>query len=650
MRKAVRNDSIVLVVVTLLVALCSGQTARPSGANPQNEAKAPPAAANASLPSPEEDRTGLEGLVTDTSGAVVVGAVVTVRNAASVSKTAVTNGEGKFQFPGLSAGKYDISVTAEGFKEFKNEGVGVTPGVVTSFDIQLNVAAASTQVNVEAQRAAQVETENAEVSGRISQEQIITLGLNGRNFSALIALAPGVSNQTGQDEAKVGVVGSAKYSVNGGRTEYNTFDVDGNDVLNTDIAASHGHSTLLVYPSLDAIQEMKVLTSNYGARYGRTASGTVLVVTKSGGAEFHGVGYEFLRNEVFNARNFFDPPGGAPLYRRNDFGFTLGGPLFIPHVLKKRADTNFFISEEVRKERSPFEFNQAVPTDAERGYNLLTQSYAPLADFGDVCPATGLNAYASFSQEKYPDCPGKGTSISRQTFNNNQFSIDPLAAVILQDGLIPRANATTGCNSSISSCYVTTVSPPTSYREDLLKIDHNFSSYTRLTLSGVHDHWLTTTSVPQWENQPNSFPTVLNTFLGPGVAVQGHLISVISPTFLNDYSLGVTGQRVKLFDIPGDGVSLSRASFDAEQYPMGNLFYNGFGENFPGLSSLETMRPTAARGSPWTLPLCRGITRAAPYPHATISVRLWAAIPWSLGFSTWRPSATSQCCQRGQQR
>ncbi len=108
--------------------------------------------------------------------------------------------------------------------------------------------------------------------------------LNGRNFSQLITMAPGVSNQTNQDEAKVGVAGSAKFSVNGGRVEYNTFEVDGSDVLNTSINASRGQGEpLMVYPSIDAIQEMKVLTGDYSALYGKSASGSVLVTTKSGG-------------------------------------------------------------------------------------------------------------------------------------------------------------------------------------------------------------------------------------------------------------------------------------------------------------------------------------------------------------------------------
>jgi hypothetical protein len=581
MRKLVRSISIVFVLLAVLAPVYPAQTATPSGPNTPQDAKAAPAGGNTSLASPQKEKTGLEGTVTDTSGAVVVGATVIVRSAAGETKTTVTGGDGTFRIAGLTPGKYDVSVTMEGFTEFKRAGVDVAAGAMTPLDVQLQLATAATQVNVQAQRAEQIETENAEVSGTITRQEITMLGLNGRNFSTLIALAPGVSNQTGQDEAKVGVVGSAKYSVNGGRTEYNTFDVDGNDVLNPDIAASHGHATLLVYPSLDAIQEMKVLTSNYGALYGRTASGTVLVVTKSGGASYHGVAYEFLRNEVFNARNFFDPPGGAPLYRRNDFGFTVGGPLYIPHVFKQRAETTFFLSEEYRAERSPFEFNQAVPTDAMRGYNLLTQSYAPLADFSQVCPA--VSSFVTFSQAKYPDCPGQGQATVRQTFLGNQIPIDPVAAAILQSGLIPRANSTTGCNSTVESCYVTTVSPPTSYREDLLKIDHNVTSNTKLTLSGVHDHWTTTTSVPQWENQPNSFPTVENSFLGPGAAAQVHLTSVISPTFLNDYSFGVTWQRIFLDDIPGAGVSLSRAGMDSAQFPMGYLFDNGFGGKIPGI-------------------------------------------------------------------
>jgi hypothetical protein len=170
---------------------------------------------------------------------------------------------------------------------------------------------------------------------------VVEIGFNGRNFTQLIALAPGVSNQTGQDEAKVGVVGSVKYSVNGGRVEYNTFDVDGSDLLNVGINGSN--STLIVYPSLDAIQEVKVLTSNYGAMYGRTASGTVMVATKTGTQDFHGDGYYFGRNEALNARNFFDETQGAPLYRRSDVGGHDRGPAVYPQPLQHQEGQDVFL-------------------------------------------------------------------------------------------------------------------------------------------------------------------------------------------------------------------------------------------------------------------------------------------------------------------
>src|SRR5215813_7189675 len=187
----------------------------------------------------------------------------------------------------------------------------------------------------------------------------------------------------------------------------------------------------MVYPSLDAIQEVKVLTSNYGAQFGRTASGTVQVTTKSGSEKLHGNVYDFVRNEVFNSRNYFDfvgflPPsaahpqglklgGKAPLYRRQDFGGTIGGPLKIPKIYEpSHPKTFFFFSEEFRLEKSPTDYNQAVPGLRERGLVLTQQgiqknlqvnpvdgSVFQDFDFSDVCP---LNA-GTFARSQFPDCP-----------------------------------------------------------------------------------------------------------------------------------------------------------------------------------------------------------------------------------------------------
>ncbi len=207
----------------------------------------------------------------------------------------------------------------------------------------------------------QVQTETAELSGVVTNKQIDQLVLNGRNFTQLITLIPGVSNQTGQDEGTVGVYGSVAFSVNGGRTEYNNWELDGGDNMDN---GSNG--TLNTYPNVDAIAEVKVLTSNYGAQFGRNGSATVETITKSGSHDFHGDVFEFLRNEDFNARNFF--ADSRPIYRKNDYGFTIGGPVVIPHFYNtSRQKTFFFFSEDWRKELVPGQvFNQQVPSAAER--------------------------------------------------------------------------------------------------------------------------------------------------------------------------------------------------------------------------------------------------------------------------------------------
>ena len=132
-----------------------------------------------------------------------------------------------------------------------------------------------------------------------------------------------------------GVDGSVLYSMNGGRTEYNNWEVDGSNLMDN---GSNG--TLNIYPNVDAIAETEVLTSNYGAQYGRNASGTVLSQTKSGTEHFHGDVFEFLRNEDFNARNYFDTT--RPTYKKHDYGFTVGGPVFIPKLYKPAHNKTFF--------------------------------------------------------------------------------------------------------------------------------------------------------------------------------------------------------------------------------------------------------------------------------------------------------------------
>jgi hypothetical protein len=581
----------------------------------------------------------VSGSVSDQTGAVVVGATVKLSGSGVEPLVAVTDSKGAYRIKGVPAGTYSLSVTAPNFKPFQTESIQVAAGADIPLDAPLEPAAAKTEeVNVEASNAAQVETLDASLSGTITQKEVSTLGLNGRNFTQLITLTPGVSNQTGQDEAKVGVNGSVKYSVNGGRVEYNSFEVDGSDVLNAGLSGAE--STLVVYPSLDAIQEVKVLTSNYGAQYGRTASGTVEVTTKSGGAQWHGNAYEFIRNEAFNARNYFDQPGRTPFYRRNDFGVTIGGPLTIPGHYNVNKDKTFvFFSEEVRIEKSPSElepnFNHAVPTLGERQGN-----------FSDVCPSPNdpqdLRKLISLGQPgaylfpiaTFPDCPGRPNGSSVQGYRRLFASVDPIsntivynnlahdpnalttgldpnAVAILNQNLVPLPNSATGCSSSlvgqvdhttgqvIAPCYVATVSLPTHWHEELFRIDHNFNPKFLATFRFIHDSWDTVTPTPNWGAVRNSFPTVQNDFVGPGIDMLFRLTQRINPTLINETVFSFTNAHITLKDKNGTGGAnfqrpdglgdptkvgqCTTSLTSVAQCPMGYFFNNGFGGKVPGV-------------------------------------------------------------------
>jgi Carboxypeptidase regulatory-like domain/TonB-dependent Receptor Plug Domain len=534
------------------------------------------------------------GNVTDQSGAVLVGAEVKITASSSEAKSSISDDKGNYCFKDLKPGTYKLTVTMKGFKLFEAAGVTLTASQSVPLDALLEPAGETTEVQVTGQTAGQVETEKAEVSGTITETEVKTLQLNGRNFTQLIALTPGVSNQTGQDEAKVGVTGSVKYSVNGGRVEYNTFEVDGSDVLNAGLNGAE--STLVVYPSLDAIQEVKVLTSNYGAMYGRTASGTVLVTTKSGGDNWHGDAYEFLRNEAFNARNYFDQTTKAPFYRRNDFGVTIGGPI------RKNKDY-IFGSEEFRIEKSPTDqqpdFNRGVPSLAER-----------YGDFSDVCPLVN-GGTSLFSRTQYPDCPSSGpSSVAGYVagFPNNNIGqgdylaqLDPNAVALLSTNLIPLPNSSSGCNSTIGSCYNAVISEPTHWREELVRFDHYFTQNIRSSLRFIHDAWDTVVPIPQWQNLPsntvNSFPTVQNKFVGPGISAVATVSQTITPTLLNQITASFTNSHITLTNVNGPGgANYERPAALGEPggtcqvllhgaltCPMGTIFDNGFGGKAPGV-------------------------------------------------------------------
>ena len=566
----------------------------------------------------QSPKAQISGQVTDPQGLAIPGITVEIVNMETQAKQeAKSDSSGYYTVPSLAAGRYHIGVQAEGFTPFSADDLILAENQSLVFDIKLTVSQEKSTVTVEGGGAGQIETTNSEVAGSLNETEVKTLGLNGRIAFQLIALVPGVSNQTGQDEGKTGVAGSAKYSVNGGRVEYNIFQVDGTDVLNNAINAARGANTFVVNPSVDAIGEMKVLTSNYGAMYGKTASGIVLITTKSGTPQFHGNAYEFIRNEAFNARNFFDAPGKAPLYRRNDFGFTLGGPVYIPGKYNtNKQKTFFFLSQEFRYEKTPVDYNQAVPSMAERAGN-----------FSDACPADKSFLITTLTKPQYPDCPvvafnaSNGGTYARSRYNGDlssanatdQVPIDPIAQSLLSTNLLPQPNSASGCNSTISSptnpaCYVASVSPSTNWNETLFRIDQNFSTTQILSVRFIHDSWSTNSLTPQWGLVENSFPSVQNHINGPGLSVIANYTTVLPRGFANQISFGYVEADITLTQLAQPGVNLARpallgtacptdssGNLNCQAYtssttpligpvgPLGAFFNNGFGSKIPGL-------------------------------------------------------------------
>jgi hypothetical protein len=523
---------------------------------------------SATLAFSQSDKGQISGQVTDPQGLAVPTIKLQLVNLDNSNVIDVASDEtGHYTFAHLPAGRYKVAFETEGFNPFTSEEITLLADQAVVYDVKLVVLQGKQSVTVQGGGAGQIETSNAEVSGTLNETEVKTLALNGRIAYQLIALVPGVSNQTGQDEGKTGVAGSAKYSVNGGRVEYNIFEVDGTDVLNNGINAARGANTFIVNPSVDAIGEMKVLTSNYGAMYGKTASGIVLLTTKSGTSDFHGDGYEFIRNEMFNARNFFDQPGKAPLYRRNDFGFTFGGPIFIPGKYNtSKQKTFFFFSQEFRFEKTPVAYNQAVPSNAERS-----------GDFSDICPPDKTAGLPAQDKPLYPDCPVMAYDSAQGAYRRSgyngttsgvatdQIPIDPTSQALLNTGLLPAPNAVSGCNSPVSlpsnpACYVVSVSPSTTWKESLFRIDQNLSPTEILSFRFIHDSWDTTVLTPQWGLVENSFPTVQNHINGPGLSMIASLVSVLPKGFSNHLSFGYVVAHINLAQKGGQGVDLTRPS------------------------------------------------------------------------------------------
>src|ERR1700676_2423936 len=517
-----------------------------------------------------QDTGVITGTVRDNTGAVIQGADVKITGTAGgIERATTTNSDGDYLAPGLPGGTYNLTISAKGFKTFKGNGVILRVGQKARVDATLAVGNIATEIIVQGEQLNQVETQSSELAGTVTGRQITQLQLNGRNYTQLLALTPGATNQSGQDEPGTGLA-TVAYSVNGGRTEYNNWEVDGGNNMD-----DGSNTTLFTYPSLDAIAEVRVLSSSYGAQYGRNSSGTVEVETKSGTRSFHGDLYEFVRNDAFNARNYFS--SNVPAYKKNDFGYTIGGPVTIPGLYNQdRTKTFFFFSEEWRRDRVPGQvFNAVVPSCVERGLQPgtggvgCTGSQAALGDFSELCPGTTPPAPPGPG----PDCPinpANGNPFGNPSYGGSGppsnpvlVPIDPNAVPLLAMFPFP----TLQDPSSGLWFYNAAFPSPTNWRQELFRIDHNVNSKLHASVRYIHDSWNSVSPIPLWTNG-GSYPTIQNAYGQPGTSLVAHLTATIPPTLLNEFVASYSANHITFQNI---GAGKRPAGYNL------GIFQNGFG-------------------------------------------------------------------------
>jgi Carboxypeptidase regulatory-like domain/TonB-dependent Receptor Plug Domain len=386
------------------------------------------------------------GRVTDSSGAALPGAAVTATSEQTgLAHTASTSAEGAYVFASLPAGVYTLRVELSGFKPAQRINVVLDAASRRAADFQLEVGNLTETVSVTAVTS-QVETQSGDVGRVITGEQVNNIALNGRNYAQLLQLLPGAVIQS-TDAFTIGLSATGQ-AINGIRSPSTYFLVDGADNMDN---GANGNT--ITNPSLDTISEVKVLTASYNAEFGGRSGALINVVTKGGTRELRGSGYEFFRDERFDARSFFDRGEPAPL-DFNNAGYTIGGPITFPGFNTDRSRLFFFFGQDWKKNHQGLTNVSTVPTLAERNGDFRASSLPAPRD-----PLTG---------QPFPD-----RIVPAARFSTNGRAV--LAAYPEPNFGGPGGNySVTGTNQTDS-------------REEVLRIDHVLSSRTQASYRYSHN-------------------------------------------------------------------------------------------------------------------------------------------------------------------
>ena len=494
-----------------------------------------------SLPLSAQKFTGtITGVVTDPSGAVVAGAEVTITNPSTGAvRTVKTSDHGDYAFPELPATTYDLRVTAPNFKEHVTKAIELNVSSTTTVNVTMALGGATEQVVVEA-NAVQVETATGAVGNVIEGNEVRDLPLNGRSFAQLTQLMPGVSPASNFDSKHKGLEAGVDFSVNGNSTTGNIFMVDG--VNNNDIGSNR---TILVYPSIDAIQEFKMLRNSYGPEYGQAMGAIINIVTRGGTNQFHGGAYYFGRNDALNATDFFNNLNGAKkdVLRRNDWGYNVGGPIVKDKLF-------FFWSEEWNREKRGKLRSANVPTVAEKG-----------GDFTNLRPNDPITGQVCENTPRDPNNSDNTTNqllsiadLANHGYTGNQVSnTGTLIAQLFPD---PNTANPVNCNN-----WNVSLPAPIFWRQESIRGDYKLAKTWSIFGRYTQDHWSqpSPSTLGFWGD--DKYPSVESNWLQPGYQATVKVTKLLGSSAVNDFQISYAANRITVsVSDPGNLVSQINAA------------------------------------------------------------------------------------------
>jgi hypothetical protein len=507
------------------------------------------------------------GTVTDSSGGAIPNVAITVTNTdTNLSSHLTTNDVGQYVVPNLRIGHYVVRAESANFKTTEEKGIVLQVGDRRRVDFQLQVGTTTTVITVESESApVAVQTDTNDISTVITGTQISQLETNGRSLYELANLVPGASSAQVDFQLPTPMGGDQTISFNGQRISHALYLIDGGE------AADRGGSGAIVMPSIDALSEFRVMTSNYSSEYGLVSGATISTAVKAGTDKLHASAWWFGRNDWLDARNWFNPaPQHVSELRFNLWGFNVGGP--VKFHKSSSPKTFFFYNMEWRREVTGGGLNVVVPftstyggnlTDAvnfnnANGNNLFNTSNGVLnmplgvqAPYScQVSPAV-IAAFTAAGQALSGCTGGQPDPTLAQAFAYNEQTnvinpalINSNAAALLKAGIYP-APTGTGSNADL---FHGGQNAPTNVREEIVRIDHRFSDHWAIFGHFIDESEVLQTDVPArwaWVN----LPTSSDSFGNPSYQAVVHLAETISPTLVNEVAFNYGGNRINIMPL-----------------------------------------------------------------------------------------------------